>query len=96
MARFAPAALREEKLRRALRNSALSVRPAGSLVVVKTPPATAHPVARALDEAELASVVGTIAGDDTVFVATPSDGAARALARRLGLALDRRAGGREA
>ena len=96
VARFAPAALREEKLRRTLRSSALSVRPAGTLVVVKTPPAAAHPVARALDEAEVAGVVGTIAGDDTVFVATPSEGAARALARRLALALDGRAGGREA
>jgi transcriptional regulator of arginine metabolism len=94
VAPFAPAALRAEKLRRALRGFALSVRPAGSLVVVKTPPASAHPVARALDEAELAGVVGTIAGDDTVFVATPSDGAARALARRLGLSLEKRAGGR--
>ena len=96
VAHFAPAALREEKLRRILRSSALSVRPAGALVVVKTPPATAHPVARALDEAELAGVVGTIAGDDTVFVATPSDGAARALARRLALAVEGRGGGRGA
>jgi transcriptional regulator of arginine metabolism len=84
---FAPSAMREEKLRRALRGFALSVAPAGSLVVVKTPPASAHPVARALDEAELAGVVGTIAGDDTVFVATPGERAARALARRLGGAL---------
>src|SRR5262249_59387830 len=65
VARFAPAALREEKLRRTLRNSALSVRPAGSLVVVKTPPATAHPGARALDRAAVASVVGPLAGRDT-------------------------------
>jgi arginine repressor len=36
-------------------------------------------------------VVGTIAGDDTVFIATPSERAARALARRLGLALKRSA-----
>jgi len=63
----------------------------GSLVVVRTPPAAAHPVARALDEAELAGVAGTIAGDDTVFVATPSDSAARALARRLAASLERRA-----
>ena len=90
---FAPSALREEKLRRALRGFALSVVPAGSLVVIKTPPASAHPVARALDEAELAAVVGTIAGDDTVFVATPSERAARALARRLTASLERRAGG---
>lgn len=90
---FAPAATREAKLQRALRGFALSVRAAGSLVVVRTPPAGAHPVARALDEAELAGVVGTIAGDDTVFVATPSDSAARSLARRLTASLERRAGG---
>ena len=88
---FAPAATREARLQRALRASVLSAQAAGSLVVVKTPPAGAHPVARALDEAELAGVVGTIAGDDTVFVATPSDGAARALARRLAASLERRA-----
>ena len=93
VAQFAPAAMREEKLRRALRGFALSVVPAGSLVVVKTPPAAAHPVARALDEAELAGVVGTIAGDDTVFVATPSERAARALARRMTASLEQRARG---
>jgi transcriptional regulator of arginine metabolism len=93
LTQFAPAAMREEKLRRALRGFALSVAPAGSLVVVKTPPASAHPVARALDEAELAGVVGSIAGDDTVFVATPSERAARALARRLTASLEQRAGG---
>ena len=80
---FAPAAVRQGKLDRTLRSSALSVQAAGSLVVVKTPPAVAQPVARALDEASLAGVVGTIAGDDTVFIATPSERAARALARRL-------------
>ena len=91
IAQFSPAATRETKLQRTLRGSALSVQAAGSLVVVRTPPAAAHPVARALDEAELAGVVGTIAGDDTVFVATPNDGAARALARRLTASLERRA-----
>ena len=75
---------------------ALSIRPAGSLVVVKTPPASAHPVARALDEAQLAGVAGTIAGDDTVFVATPGDGAARALARRMAAWLEKRSGGKGA
>jgi transcriptional regulator of arginine metabolism len=38
-------------------------------VVIRTA-AGAHPLARALDETELADVIGTIAGDDTVFVAT--------------------------
>ncbi|HUO63094.1 MAG TPA: hypothetical protein VMT97_05295 [Terriglobales bacterium] len=90
---LAPAALREEKLRRALRGFALSIQPAGSLVVIKTPPAAAHPVARAIDEAELAGVMGTIAGDDTVFVATPGEKAARALVRRMTASLEKRAGG---
>src|SRR5438093_9582646 len=62
---------RQDSVDRAIAHGVLSVQTAGSLVVVKTPPAGAHPVARALDEAGLAGIVGTIAGDDTVFVATP-------------------------
>ena len=61
----------------------LSVRAASSLVVIRTPPAGAHPLARALDEADLPEVVGTIAGDDTVFVAASGPAAARLLERRL-------------
>lgn len=41
----------------------------GQLVVVRTLPGAAPAVARALDEARLALVLGTVAGDDTVFVA---------------------------
>ena len=83
VARFAPPATRTATLDRTLQSFALSVQAAGTLVVVKTPAAAAHPVARALDEASLADVVGTIAGDDTVFIATRREGSARALARRL-------------
>jgi len=71
------------QLGRTLRTFVLSVRPAGSLVVLKTPPAAAQPVARALDEAPPSDVVGTIAGDDTVLVAANSERAARGVARRL-------------
>jgi len=39
-------------------------------------------------------VIGTIAGDDTVFVATPGERAARALARRMTASLEKRAGRR--
>ncbi len=80
---FVPPARRTEALHRALGRSVLDVEAAGALVVIKTPPGEAHPVARALDEAALPGVVGTIAGDDTVFVATPSPTAARGVARRL-------------
>jgi transcriptional regulator of arginine metabolism len=41
----------------------------GSLVVVRTHPGGAAAVARAIDLARLPEVLGTIAGDDTVFVA---------------------------
>src|SRR5262245_38536394 len=61
-AHFAPGPGREAKLGQALRGFALSVQAAGTLVVVKTPPAAAHPVARAIDEAPLPAAVGTIAG----------------------------------
>lgn len=78
---------REERLARVLGAFGLGVQVAASLVVVKTPPAGAQAVGLALDAAELSDVVGTISGDDTVFVATPSASAARRLAARLAAAL---------
>jgi transcriptional regulator of arginine metabolism len=80
---FVPPEAREGALARAVGEFVLSVHAAASLVVVRTPPAGAHPLARALDEADLPDVVGTIAGDDTVFVATPGPTAALHLERRL-------------
>ena len=80
---FVPAEARQSTLDRAVAEHVLSVHAAASLVVVRTPPAGAHPLARALDEAALPDVVGTIAGDDTVFVATPGPSAALRLERRL-------------
>ena len=51
-----------------------SIRPAGNLLVMKTPPGSAHVVGVAIDRAQLEEVVGTICGDDTIFIAfeTPS------------------------
>ena len=51
---------------------------AGNLIVLKTPPGSANLVANALDSAGLAEVAGTIAGDDTIFLALV-DGAAPTL-----------------
>jgi transcriptional regulator of arginine metabolism len=55
----------------------------GALVVVRTKAGAASPVARALDEAHLPGVLGTVAGDDTVFVAPRGAQGGHALARRL-------------
>ena len=46
--------------------------PGQALVVVLTQPETAQSVARVIDEARLDHVLGTVAGHDTVFVATDS------------------------
>ncbi|HYJ29555.1 MAG TPA: arginine repressor [Allosphingosinicella sp.] len=46
-----------------------SVEAAGSLIVLRTPPGSAHLVGLALDQAKLAEVAGTISGDDTLFIA---------------------------
>ena len=45
---------------------------ASNLVVLKTHPGDAQPVAAVLDSQEWPEIVGTVAGDDTVLVATPS------------------------
>ncbi len=57
---------------------------ASSLVVLRSPPGTANALAIGLDAARLAGVVGTVAGDDTVFVATRGPGDATRLLHRLG------------
>jgi transcriptional regulator of arginine metabolism len=67
---------------RILDDFAVSIRPAHSLVIVTTAPGHASAVARAIDLAELADVAGTIAGDDTIFVATGGTDAAAELADR--------------
>lgn len=60
-----------------------SVEPASNLVVIKTPPGSAHLVGVVLDQSELPEIVGTICGDDTIFVACRSSGEAEALTAKL-------------
>ncbi len=61
-----------------------SVRPAGSsLTVIKTSIGAASSVAVALDKAEWPEVVGTISGDDTIFIATLDTRAQRRVIERL-------------
>ena len=61
------------RLATVVRDWVRSIAPAGNLVVIRTPPGSAHLVGVALDQAELPEVVGTICGDDTVFVAMSDD-----------------------
>ena len=57
------------KLDRLLMEWVDAIIPAGNLIVLKTPPGSANLVANALDSAGLHEVAGTLAGDDTIFVA---------------------------
>ena len=57
------------RLRRILAEWEVSIEAAGNLLVMKTPPGSAHLVGLALDQARLEEVAGTICGDDTLFVA---------------------------
>jgi transcriptional regulator of arginine metabolism len=61
----------QRELQRNLDTFALSILPAGSLVVIHTAPGHANLLARAIDLTGLDEVVGTVAGDDTILVATP-------------------------
>ena len=58
----------EDHLRRVLGEWAVEVVSSGNLVVVRTPPGSAHVVASALDRAGISEIVGTVAGDDTLLV----------------------------
>lgn len=51
-----------------------------NIVVIKTPPGSAHLIGVALDQSKIPAVVGTICGDDTIFVACRSIADAQELA----------------
>lgn len=53
-----------------------------NIVVLRTPPGSAHVVASALDRAGLDGVVGTVAGDDTIMVVVSDDTEGRDVARQ--------------
>jgi transcriptional regulator of arginine metabolism len=65
---FAPARLApEDQLRRVMGEWVAEVTHSGPMVVVRTPPGCAHVVASALDRSGMPEIVGTVAGDDTIF-----------------------------
>ena len=57
----------ENQLKRVMGEWVVEVAPSANLVVLRTPPGSAHVVASALDRTGLSDVAGTVAGDDTVL-----------------------------
>ena len=72
-----------ERLKRVLQEWLVSAEAAGPLVVLRTPPGSAHLVGVALDAAARPDLAGTIAGDDTLFLAIRDGANAGALAADL-------------
>jgi transcriptional regulator of arginine metabolism len=60
---------RIEELAAAMRRWATGMTSAGQLLVITSPNGLATPLADAIDDARLADVAGTIAGENTIFVA---------------------------
>ena len=61
----------------------LSVEASGNLAVVRTPPGGAQFLASSLDNSGIKSVIGTIAGDDTVLVVSKKSNGGADLAKEL-------------
>jgi transcriptional regulator of arginine metabolism len=79
----------EDRLRNLLAGLPAEFHEAGLLLVIRTLPGSAHAIAAALDRARWPEVAGSIAGDDTLFVAFPN----RASLQRIKRRLERLAGG---
>ena len=73
----------EEQLRRVLADWVVEIAHSANLVVLRTPPGSAHVVASALDRAGLPGALGTVAGDDTLLVIAADNVGGDRLAKRL-------------
>jgi transcriptional regulator of arginine metabolism len=71
------------RIARLLREFVVQIRGAQNLLVLKTTPGSAQPVAAGIDGEEWPEVVGTVAGDDTILVICPDRKAARKFTARV-------------
>lgn len=80
---FMPRETREHRFEQVVRDSVITAEAAGNLVVVKTPVAAAQPLASAIDSMPIDDALGTIGGDDTIFIAFRTPAAAVSFTRRV-------------
>ena len=79
----ASAAPNQPALGRALREFLRDVLPAQNLLVLRTPPGGAQPLAAAVDRERWPEVLGTIAGDDTVLLIAANRKSCQAIQKRI-------------
>jgi transcriptional regulator of arginine metabolism len=73
----------DDHLRRVMGEFVVEVSHSGNVVVLRTPPGSAHVVASALDRAGVPEVLGTVAGDDTMIIVCAEQVGGAAVAERL-------------
>jgi len=83
----------ESRLARAVHELAVSVEHSLNIVVVRTPPGGAQYLASAFDGAHWGSILGTVAGDDTVLMVTRGADAGAEVAEAIVAMAEGRAGG---
>jgi transcriptional regulator of arginine metabolism len=74
----------EDHLRRMLSDWVADIGSSGNLVVLRTPPGSAHVVGSALDRSGLPEILGTVAGDDTVLIVVAEGHQGASVAANLG------------
>ncbi len=62
-----------DRLRKIFRDAVLSIESAGNTIVIKTLAGSANAAAAAIDSQAINGIIGTIAGDDTIFVLAKSE-----------------------
>ncbi len=75
--------VREHRLEQLIRDSVIFAEAAGNMLVIKTPVASAQPLASAIDGSDIEDALGTIGGDDTIFVAFRETSSAESFAKRI-------------
>ena len=79
--------LSQGRLERTFQDSILSINASENLVVIRTLPGTAQAVAYGIDYMKWPEVLGTVAGDDTIFVAVDNRDNISAFTTRLNMHL---------
>ena len=77
------AASPDDHLRRVMGEFVVDVAHSANLVVLRTPPGSAHVIGSALDRAGYPDVLGTVAGDDTLILVCAESAGGTAVAERL-------------
>ena len=72
-----------DRLTRLLRDCVVSAEAAGQMIVVKTMSGAANTAAEALDTMEMPEIVGSIAGDNTIFLVAQDHSAAATAVERI-------------